>query len=276
MKFIIYKHTNTITNKAYVGYTSSTLEKRFDRHIQDTKRGSQLYFHRSIRKHGIDCWTSEVLCECKSLHKAWTQECEMIAKYDTFGKNGYNMTAGGGGPTGRTMSEEDKQKSRLWHLRFRHTEESKKFMKKKFTKLRGRSVNQYTKNGLYITTFDSCVQAAESLGNKKLCGNIQQICAGTFKHWTQSTVKGFQWKFNNGDTSNIEPAVDLNTKRIKQFIERARKSRAIQQLTTTGELVKRYPSSRIASSETGIYLSGIQRCCIGKLKTAGGYVWVWD
>jgi len=272
MKFIIYKHTNCITNKSYIGYTSSTITKRFNKHIQDAKRGSNYYFHRAIRKYGETCWVSEILCETSSLKTAHRLEIEMIEKHNTFGRRGYNMTSGGGGTVGRIVSNEAKQKSREWHLKFKHSISSKQLMKEKFTALRGKAINQYSKEGRYITTFRSAAEAAVAVGNRNLSGAIHQLCAGTFKHWKQSTVKGFQWKFYTGTTDDIPAAINLRQLSAQR---RSAQARAVIQLTLDNQIVQIHTSAKNAVGTTGVYLSGIQRCCNKKLNTAGGYKWEW-
>jgi hypothetical protein len=149
----------------------------------------------------------------------------MILEYNTFGQTGYNMTIGGEGTKGHVVSEELKQKSREWHLQFRHTEESKHLMAEKFTKMRGRKVNQYTKEGQYVATFDSCALAAKAVGSKNSNGAIHQLCSGTFKRWAQVLVKGFQWKFDTGENRHdIDPAPDLQSARIQKLINHNKSS----------------------------------------------------
>lgn len=47
----------------------------------------------------------------------------------------------------------------------------------------------------------------------------------------------------------------------------------ILQYTKSGEFVREWPSLREAQIELGIAQSSICRCCNGKRKSAGGYVW---
>ena len=47
----------------------------------------------------------------------------------------------------------------------------------------------------------------------------------------------------------------------------------IYQLTNNGDLVNVFPSAAEAKRATGVCDTSIIRCCHGKLKTAGGYVW---
>lgn len=48
---------------------------------------------------------------------------------------------------------------------------------------------------------------------------------------------------------------------------------SVSQFDKTGLLIKVYSSGITAQMETGINSSNITKCCRGKLKTAGGYIW---
>ena len=51
-------------------------------------------------------------------------------------------------------------------------------------------------------------------------------------------------------------------------------SKQVQMLDKkTGELLDTFPSTNEAERVTGIYHSSISKCCKGKLKYAGGYIW---
>ena len=50
-------------------------------------------------------------------------------------------------------------------------------------------------------------------------------------------------------------------------------SKTVLQYDTTGDLIYEWPSLSEASRKTGIPLSNLWSCCIGKRKTAGGFVW---
>ena len=42
---------------------------------------------------------------------------------------------------------------------------------------------------------------------------------------------------------------------------------------STGELLETFPSTHEAGRVTGINQGSISKCCLGKLKSAGGYIW---
>jgi len=97
MIFTIYKITNKITNKVYIGKTSWTAERRFKEHIRKAKyKTTTTYFHRSIRKYGKYNFLLESLCSCLTEDNANNLEIYFIKVFNSF-KDGYNMTPGGDG-----------------------------------------------------------------------------------------------------------------------------------------------------------------------------------
>ena len=52
-KGYIYKITNLVNGKSYVGQTIRTIEERWKQHIKDSKGNKDdFYLHRAIRKYG--------------------------------------------------------------------------------------------------------------------------------------------------------------------------------------------------------------------------------
>lgn len=97
--YIIYKHTNTITGKAYIGLTKHTIEKRWKQHVICAAKAARLKlsthkFYNAINKYGPDVWVSEILETNVSMTTVETKEMYYISKYDTF-HTGYNSTKGG-------------------------------------------------------------------------------------------------------------------------------------------------------------------------------------
>lgn len=92
MKGTIYKVTNKVNGKSYIGQTRYTPEFRWKQHQH---KQDNCYFHNAIRKYGVENFTLETIeeCEIKDLD---SREIFYIAKYDTF-NNGYNLTIGGSG-----------------------------------------------------------------------------------------------------------------------------------------------------------------------------------
>ena len=108
---LVYKITNELTNKAYIGYTKLTLNARLIQHFKDAEKykGSSRKFYNSIQKYGTDCWISEVLYENLTTEQAKELEVKSIAEFDTY-NNGYNSTMGGDGNNGVIMTDESNRK----------------------------------------------------------------------------------------------------------------------------------------------------------------------
>lgn len=47
----------------------------------------------------------------------------------------------------------------------------------------------------------------------------------------------------------------------------------VKQYSMSGELIREYNSIKEASKETGIFFDGIRKCCNGKRKSAGNFIW---
>lgn len=92
----IYKITNTINNKIYIGL-SSNIEERWKTHKKrykiETDKEYEKHLYRSFRKYGLDAFTFEIIEEC-SVEELANREIYWISYYDSYA-NGYNETPGG-------------------------------------------------------------------------------------------------------------------------------------------------------------------------------------
>jgi group I intron endonuclease len=106
MSNYLYKLQNTVTDKCYVGFTTTTPAKRFKKHCSNAKGGRKSKLYSSMRKHGFDAFT---VTEIYFGEDALEQEQNFIISE----KAEYNMTPGGeANQLGRTWkwTEEQKQK----------------------------------------------------------------------------------------------------------------------------------------------------------------------
>jgi group I intron endonuclease len=90
---LIYKVTNLINGKEYVGQTKHTLKRRISHHKWRSKKRSNTHFYNSIKKYGFDNFKFETLEEADNQNLD-TREKYYIHKLNTL-KNGYNMNDGG-------------------------------------------------------------------------------------------------------------------------------------------------------------------------------------
>ncbi len=91
---IIYKATNKINGKCYIGQTRHSLEYRKTRHLSAAKSGATTHFYRALRKYGEDNFEWEIVCSTNDAKRLNELETFYITKYDSI-KHGYNMIDGG-------------------------------------------------------------------------------------------------------------------------------------------------------------------------------------
>lgn len=108
----IYIAINQITEKVYVGFTSMGIKERFYYHEWDAKRGSDQYFHNSIRKYGgLKFFSISVICSVSTLEQAEERERFWIKYFRSNDRLlGYNMTEGGVGLRNAVQEVKDKIK----------------------------------------------------------------------------------------------------------------------------------------------------------------------
>ena len=94
----IYKITNLINNKIYVGQ-SNNIERRFAQHKSpsEQKRFSNKPLYKAFEKYGIENFEFEILEEClveelNEKEKYWIEKLNTLTH-----QNGYNINAGGDG-----------------------------------------------------------------------------------------------------------------------------------------------------------------------------------
>lgn len=106
--FTIYKITNAVTGKAYVGVTFKTVQARFKQHWDHANRANskKFFLQSALVKYGRDAFTVEAIAEAYSEREAVTLERAMIASHNTMAPNGYNLSTGGEGSAGWTASPE--------------------------------------------------------------------------------------------------------------------------------------------------------------------------
>jgi len=105
----IYKITNTVSNKLYIGQAVSHIlnhnkyrrygcEKRLDGHISEAIRNNKKnqchYLNNSIRKNGADKFIVELIDKC-DMNSGDETEAKYIKQYNSMFPTGYNLKIGG-------------------------------------------------------------------------------------------------------------------------------------------------------------------------------------
>lgn len=198
----IYKITNTINNKSYIGKTEKLDPiQRFKEHIQDSKRTykNKRPLYEALKKYGEESFIFEILEETSNPNE---REVYYISYYNTY-KEGYNATLGGDGKSYITNQQEiieyylaNKPFIKDLAQHFSISKDTAIKILKQFNieydiKARhSKTILQKDKEGNILNEFNSARDAALSLGNIKLNSHIVQCCKGTRK-----SIHGFNWEY---------------------------------------------------------------------------------
>lgn len=267
----IYKVTNNINGKSYIGKTVD-LERRWNQH--KSGNGNTSILDKALRKYGVDNF---VFTEIDRVHSYDKKELDTLLSkleiyyigiYNTY-KYGYNATIGGEGSSGFSPSQETRLKMSLAKKgkpvskkrreaynssakRRRGIPRDKEIIAKGALKRR-KPILQYSLNGMFIqeylgaTLVPNCNEA-----------NIIACCKGKI-----NSAYGYIWRYKDNNFP-----INLS-KRTNQH------NKAIIQLTLSGDFVGEYPSTTEASNILNIGRKSITNCLTGRSKSAGGYKWIY-
>lgn len=266
MSYCVYKHTFP-NGKVYIGITEKRPKRRWN-NGHGYKSGSQPLMYRAIQKYGWENIKHEVLFNGLAKEEAEQKEIELIAYYKSNNPEfGYNIQSGGSyagkhsDETKRKISESLKGEKHFWYGKH-HTEESKKKISEA-NKARKKCVYQIDKKtGDTIAYFDSIMEAAKAISISHSA--IFNVCNKKLK-----TAGGYIWRYSDDILTQEELEWCNKDERENNYI-------SVSQYSKNGELIKIHKSANNAMLETGVDCSGILKCCKGKYKTAGGYIWMFS
>ena len=166
--YSIYKATNTINGKVYIGFDSKWPFRMYKHKERSVGHNQTLY--QAIRKYGWVNFKWEVIYQSyDGEHCLSVMEPHFIKEYNSY-THGYNMTLGGDGCVG--FKHSDETKSHLSAIKkgqtFNHTEETKQ---KIGDKLRGR---KYTEEQLKRYGKEFIITTP--LGEKIKIKNLNKFC----------------------------------------------------------------------------------------------------
>jgi len=138
---LVYKVTNKVNGKVYVGQTIHPLEYRKKKHMESAKYNNKFLFGRAISKYGIGNFKFETLIYCGGRFLMNCIETEYIKYYDSNNPEyGYNISSGGSSSPakgekhfryGKTLSLNHKRKISEAHkgkvLSDKHKEKIRKY-----------------------------------------------------------------------------------------------------------------------------------------------------
>lgn len=93
---IIYKATNKINGKVYIGQTTDSLASRRSGHMYEARHRNRTYFYHAINKYGSEGFIWEQIAEATTKEELDQLEIDLINQYNsTNPEKGYNGKEGG-------------------------------------------------------------------------------------------------------------------------------------------------------------------------------------
>lgn len=294
----IYKITNIINNKIYIGLTMTTIEQRWQSHIKTAySKNSKDYnnlLKKAIRKYGKENFIIEQIDAADTLEELKEKEKYWIKHYNSFcllqDSWGYNLTRGGDSPT----HEQDCIK--IYRVNILTGEKVESFnsitdAERKYQRGINEIINkqrntqipfgytwlkedeEYDQNEIFIRYNIICKLDldgklkeyyinAQNASNENNCsrGNISSCLVNT-----RGQAGGFQWCYYK----------DLQHKLNKPYINQRiiKTQKKVGQYDLCNNLINIWDSLTLAANETNTDISKISMVCNNKRKTANGFKW---
>lgn len=274
----IYKITNKINGKTYIGETIQTISKRWSRHCYDAKRGATDHLHSAMRLYGIENFIIEEVEFC-STESRFERESYYIILYNTLEPHGYNWLLYQCGANKECvelfLSKWEEGWSVVKIANYYHVGEktvsyilkgakiSQKEIFARRASLTGirssKAVVQYDLEGNYIATFSSALEASRQLK----CNNssISKNCCGDLL-----TYNGYIWQYENDN--NLEEILI----QIQNKAKTGKNKKAIRQLDKNGKCIAEFESASAAGRSLNKTPAGISKAA-REQRTAYGYRW---
>lgn len=200
----IYKITNDINDKIYIGKTQNSIEHRFQEHCRDAFKDSEKTrpLYAAMRKYGTEHFHIELVEETNNPNE---REVYWIEHFGSF-KYGYNATIGGDGKRYKDYSlvyalfQEGKNLHEIaailnYDIGTCRVALNEYKIPTEVRKQQGRiviskPVIQINKDTNEIISIYSSIQEAYDALGKQHSGHIASVCAGKRK-----TAYGYKWKY---------------------------------------------------------------------------------
>ena len=240
---IIYKITNRVNGKVYIGQTVQDFERRYCikgegvervylRHkmLKEYGYGYNKHLLESFEKYGVDNFELNKYFDFAfSRDELNIKEVMWINYYNSY-RNGYNNNLGGKGNSGFDGLKGINNPS-------------------------GRKIVQISLNGEFIREWDYIVEVENSLGilRSDICG----VCSGDKK-----SAGGFMWRYVEDYNKDIQP------------YKKETNAIPVIQLSLDGKYIDRFNSIIEAGKRTRLDYKSISGACSSNRKSYGGHIWV--
>ena len=279
----IYKITNLINDKMYIGQTTWPVQTRWDAHINVAIGDNVTHrdaIHLALSKYGIDNFSFEVI-EKVNNEDLNIREQYWIKYYNTYihdpNSQGYNMTRGGEG----TLHVDVTKIMDLWNMGYSEGEIVLLLGCTDITCANHLKENGVTTEEIQKRGRDRASQKqAKRLYQYDLAGNLIKIwpslASVTKEQMLDTAISNYicQKKgrsiYNSLWTYNPEELPEL----IKRYENRKfTRNQKVGQYDLNNNLIHIWNSAAEAGRNTIADESAIRHCCKGKYKTAKGFIW---
>ena len=253
----IYKITNIITGKCYIGETTQDYNRRWNKHINSLKykEGCPL-LKASMKKHGIHNFTFKIVIICfnEDLIK---YEREYIKKYNSQTPNGYNILACG------QIGDR--------HIGYKHTPETIHKIKEARIKFIENNPDHYEtyreRHQKTMKTIDisSCVKNSEKFKKAII---EQRVGSKSHKDETKKKISESLLQYYNNNTI----LHSIITEQRREIMTKST-GKAINQYSKDNVYIAHYNSISEAGRIVHISKSVIQHTLCGNTRTGGGFIW---
>lgn len=135
----IYKITNTVNGKVYIGLTKGYVSDRWYQHKKAAARGDESALYRAMRKYGLEAFVIEQIASATSWQALPLAETKLIDQFRSYGSYGYNMSRGGEAHLDRKMSDEGRARLRAARNRPADRENNRNRQKARMNTAEGRA-----------------------------------------------------------------------------------------------------------------------------------------
>lgn len=195
---VIYKITNLINNKVYIGQTSNYNERvRHHKQVafRENSKEKDKPLYKSIRKYGIENFKFEIIDRCANFDESNTKEIEYIKLYNSCLDNGFGYNLDLGGKNGN-KSEATKMKISESHKGYG----GGSFGKKGGDSYRARKVLCIENGKIY----NSIVECAEDIYGSDCNSNRCKISSCANPKSNKFSHKGYSFRYIGNDGKIIE------------------------------------------------------------------------
>jgi len=280
---IIYKVENKINGKIYIGQTTTSLNDRMKRHYKDMRHGSDVYFHRALRKYDKNDFEWSIIDSANSIDELNELEIMYIKKYNSFidwdGCNGYNMTEGGNNSSPSMKTRKILREYAIEQFKNGHPNKGKTYeeifgsekskeIKVKLSQINlGRTLTDEHREKIRQGNLGKTV--TEEFRERMRVMNMGRTHSKETRKKISESLRGKPGR-NTGNNHSEETKRKISNSKKGQLPPNAK---VVLQLDLNGNIIKEWRSMGHAANELQLSQGNIHMVVSGKRNQTGGFKW---